>query len=749
MTDTTGGFSRHMRPARADAGTLPSRSFLQVNARGGLSADVMIYGAIGESLWGDSISARDLADQISGLTADTIRVRINSEGGVVPDGIAIYNALRAHPARKIGYVDGQAASIAGVILMACDEVVMYGTSLFMLHAPSTIAAGNSADFRSFAETLDTHARAMAEAYVAKTGKPAEVAALLADGRDHWFTGAEAVAFGFADRVESVAQTVAAESLRVVAMTSYLAAVDRAPGPVTACLRAHITASLSPSVFASLDEASQLAVIGQLKDPAMKQQYEQLRILATAGNTPAAAVQATAGTTAAATATEVGPAARAAIVAAERDRVATIRAMGAPHSHAIGSLTDTAISEGWSADQFGQQVLARLAEGVSPLAGTASVSTHHVGRPGGAEFRAAAADVLAQRAGVRIDTPHAAAADCAQMSLVEIARACLPREDRERHVSAHAVIRAALSTSDFPHILEDAMHRAVRRGYEDEPGTHSAWVYNSTVPDFRPQSRVLLGSMPELQLVPEGGEYKEGPVDEDKSVPFKVEKYGRIISITYEALVNDDLQALGRIPMGLGMSARRKEADLVYGLLEGDGQVMQDGNPLFHASHSNLAAPATTIDEASLSAGRLLLRKQMAFGGGQLNLTPRFLLVPPELESKAEKLLAASSVYVGSGIESSTAQWIRSLTLVVENRLPATAFYLATAPSQVDTVELAYLEEEVGFGNGGRVVHQQGARGPVVEHLDEFKRDVRAYKVKSTMGARVLDWRGLVKVPVSG
>src|SRR5690606_18118172 len=138
------------------------------------TAEVYVYGAIGPALWADSVSARQLARDIAEIKASTIHVRINSEGGVVPDGIAIYNALRQHSARKVGFVDGQAASIASLVLMACDEAVVYPTSLVMVHAPATFAAGNASDFREFAETLEAHARAMAEAYVAKTGKDAEV-----------------------------------------------------------------------------------------------------------------------------------------------------------------------------------------------------------------------------------------------------------------------------------------------------------------------------------------------------------------------------------------------------------------------------------------------------------------------------------------------------------------------------------------------------------------------------------------------
>src|SRR5690606_16334276 len=122
-------------------------------------------------------------------------------GGSVADGLAIYNALRRHPARKVVTVDGVAMSIASLIAMAGDTVEMPATSIMMVHAPWGVMAGNARDARQYADTLDTYAEAMADAYVRKTGKSrADVLALLQDGDDHYYTAAEAVAEGFADEV---------------------------------------------------------------------------------------------------------------------------------------------------------------------------------------------------------------------------------------------------------------------------------------------------------------------------------------------------------------------------------------------------------------------------------------------------------------------------------------------------------------------------------------------------------------------
>ena len=208
----------------------------------------------------------------------------------------------------------------------------------------------------------------------------------------------------------------------------------------------------------------------------------------------------------------------------------------------------------------------------------------------------------------------------------------------------------------------------------------------------------------------------------------------------EVLVNDQLDAFLRIQPGLGQSARRAEADAVYALFalnSGAGPTMPDGHPLFDSTnHHNVTASATTLDAAALGAGRTLLRRQTAFGGGYLSLVPAFLIVPPELETTAEMLLASGTRQstATSTLDAENPEWISRLTLVVEPRLPTGAVYLATSPNQIDTVELGLLEES--------------ARGPVLDTRVGFDIDMTEYKARHTFGVQALDYRGMVKMPIT-
>lgn len=167
------------------------------NASAG-EATLYVYDEIGP--W-YGVNARDVAQQLAELDAQTIHVRINSPGGDMFAGIAIANALRAHSATVVTHVDGMAASAASLIAIAGDEVVMADNAWLMIHEPWTIAAGNAQAFRDLADTLDGFNGTLIAEYVKKTGLEADVVAqMMAD--ETWLNAADAIAQGFADRLES-------------------------------------------------------------------------------------------------------------------------------------------------------------------------------------------------------------------------------------------------------------------------------------------------------------------------------------------------------------------------------------------------------------------------------------------------------------------------------------------------------------------------------------------------------------------
>lgn len=175
------------------------KQWFEINAKGedAKTADIYLYEDIGE-FWGEGMGAKRFADELNALgKLDAINLFINSSGGSVFDGVAIYNTLKRHPATVNVKIDGIAASIASVIAMAGDTITMAENGWMMIHDPWVMAMGNARELRDQADVLDKVGKGLVDTYAGRTGLDAgEIASLMA--AETWFLGAEAVEKGFAD-----------------------------------------------------------------------------------------------------------------------------------------------------------------------------------------------------------------------------------------------------------------------------------------------------------------------------------------------------------------------------------------------------------------------------------------------------------------------------------------------------------------------------------------------------------------------
>ncbi|KHK61239.1 hypothetical protein JZ00_29680 [Pseudomonas frederiksbergensis] len=308
-----------------------------------------------------------------------------------------------------------------------------------------------------------------------------------------------------------------------------------------------------------------------------------------------------------------------------------------------------------------------------------------------------------------------------MTPQELARAALGC-DRQ-------AVRAAgmHSTSDFPLLLGSTVNRTLRDAYTNAPQTWRPLGRQTTVPDFRAVTRAALGDIAALEQVKEHGEYKYGTLSED-GAPIKVAKFGKIIAITWETIVNDDLGALTRIPAALGNAAAATESNVVWALLLGNPN-FTDGVPFYHADHGNLAASGGAINTTTLAAARAAMRKQKSKAGEFLNLSPEFLVVGPDKELEAFQF--TSSVYVPAKNADINDVRNASLTVIVDARITGNQWYLFSAPGAVDTFEYAYLE---------------GEQGVFTETREGFEVDGMEIKARLVFGAGWIDYRGAYKNP---
>lgn len=186
-------------PSRIRARLAPkNRQWYRITNLANGEADVMLYGEIG---WVGT-TAEDFVRDIKQLQANKINLHLSSGGGSVFDGIAIMNALRAHPANVTVYVDALAASIASVIAMAGDRIVARQASEFMIHEASGLVVGSATDCREMAELLDRQSDKIAGIYAERAGGTVEDWR-TAMAAETWYSAEEAVAAGLADEVEKM------------------------------------------------------------------------------------------------------------------------------------------------------------------------------------------------------------------------------------------------------------------------------------------------------------------------------------------------------------------------------------------------------------------------------------------------------------------------------------------------------------------------------------------------------------------
>ena len=175
---------------------------LKIEAKAKERADIWLYGDIGESWSGDSVTAKDLSDELKKLAGvKEITLRINSPGGNVFDGLAMYNSLKKFPARIVTEIDGMALSIASIIALAGDEVRMAGNAVYMIHNPWTMAAGDAVEMRKIADQLDLVRNSLAGTYATKTKEQSSLEQISEwMNAETWFNSEEALKAGFVDQI---------------------------------------------------------------------------------------------------------------------------------------------------------------------------------------------------------------------------------------------------------------------------------------------------------------------------------------------------------------------------------------------------------------------------------------------------------------------------------------------------------------------------------------------------------------------
>jgi ATP-dependent protease ClpP protease subunit len=687
-------------------------TIVQARAASPRAAEVWIYGDIGESWDGESVDAKNFVRDFAAIEADDITVRINSYGGSVTDGLAIHNAIKRHKAKVTVEIDGAAFSIASLIAMAGDDVRMADNALMMIHAPWGFAMGNAAEMRDTADTLDKYASAMSSAYIAKSGQPAEaILALLQDGKDHWFTAAEALAEGFVHAV-SDALPIAASLDKQFDLSRYprfQAAAKAALARSAVVLRAKAD-HLDNPLSAAPSPAPLAAAVPTIAAAAATQEAPM-----PVPNTPLAA-----------TAAE--------ILAADKSRREGIRAEFAPFAASAWSpelLKSCEDDHDCTAQAASQKILAKLAADVQPV-GAVHIETVEDESD---KRRDGIVASLVARAGLADKETRARAkhSEFRGAKLLDLARASLASAGiRHQNMDQMQIVAAAFtqSTSDFPVLLENAMYKVLQTAYMTAADTWSRFCKEGSVNDFRANPRYRTGSFGNLDPLNELGEFKNKSISDGEKGSITAGTKGNIINLSRQMVINDDLGAFIGLASDLGRAARRTIESDVYALLAlngGLGPTMEDGKTLFHADHGNIGTGAT-ISVASLDADRVLMGSQTDVSGNDfLDLRPSVLLVPLALGGAARAIVGAE-YDDDSQKNQRKPNVIRDLydDIVDTPRLTGTRRYSFANPIDAPVLEVAFLD---------------GNSEPYLESVNGFSVDGTQWKVRLDYGVGATDYRG--------
>lgn len=419
---------------------------------------------------------------------------------------------------------------------------------------------------------------------------------------------------------------------------------------------------------------------------------------------------------------------------ERERVAAIFGL-ADRFKLDRGFADDLVTRGVAIEEARRLILDKLAARDERGAGHTAVSFPAGGLDATVTRREALVEAILHRLAPVAFTMTDRARDYRGMSLVDVARDSLAVAGQAtRGMTGNEIVYAATraaglhSSSDFPLILAAVAGKRLRQAYQVTPRTFTRWTRGTTAPDFKPMYPTQIGNFPPLKPVMEGAEFTYGTIAEGRET-YKLATYGRIVALTRQAIVNDDLRAFDRALNTAGQKAAELESALVYNELLANG-VLADGVALFHATHGNLGT-AAGVTEPALSEAWELMALQKDIGGADaeyISVIPRFILVPPGARSiEARKMIAAVTPAKAADVNA----FANSLEPIEEPRLYKPGgpqpWWLCADPNAIDTIEYAHLE---------------GQTEPFMDQRVGFEVDGVEFKIRHDFAAKALDFRGL-------
>ncbi|PKR54409.1 prohead protease/major capsid protein fusion protein [Thalassospira marina] len=382
--------------------------------------------------------------------------------------------------------------------------------------------------------------------------------------------------------------------------------------------------------------------------------------------------------------------RSAAIAGERQRVSDIQAIATRHNLGV-EFVARHIGAGSNIDAVRSAALDALADDAGD--GGIEVRSHIAlgeSHEDPAKVRSALVNALAHSmspSSVELEGMAEKYRGYGPMGIAEesLASRGTPVKSRNREMMARAALH---STSDFPYLMADSVNMVLRREYQLANPSYRRIASRKSFTDFRPHSFLSAGDFPALEKVKESGEVKAGTFSEGKET-MRLETWARKIGFGRELMVNDSLGAIAGMPGKIGRRIASQENQIVFAVLNansGAGIAMADGKAIFHADHKNKAAAGDAITVDSLSLARAAMRKQKTPGNLALNLSAKILLVGPDKETEAEKVMSSIVAATTGNVNPFTGK----LEVVADAEIDGNRWYTLCEPGMEEVLAYGYL-----------------------------------------------------------
>lgn len=598
---------------------MPTLKF-QMKAQESGELEILVHDEIGS--WG--ISAKDFIKTLKDTPKATgIHLRINSPGGEVFEGNAIYNELLSYGVPIRATIDSLAASMASVLAMAADpgKIAMPENAMYMIHNPLIWIGGDAETLRKYADILDKLKEGILSAYMrhAKNTTREQMSAIM--DAETWMSAAEAKEIGFADEIlnptekedskNSARARVAECKVKVLA----LAKTESKPKTET-------VSPITRSAGMRIDES------GNLVD-------ETGKVIKTKAQMDGQTVEARAKEIAEAQAKARDD---------EHKRIVAIRAMCAGLAGCDETFVNELTAPTVTIEAAQAKVLAKVREGMVSVGVSVGVDETDKIRGGLVnsilvrggketdpkkvhEFRSSEmAGIIGFQGILRFLGKKAGVANAESCDVGGLFKALLGYE-------VHGIrpkMGMGMNTNDLSSVLSTAANSIVLKGYGEETTTYQRVSRNITLSDLKQADMYKTSDAPDWLEIPEGQPPKLGVIS-DKTEHAKLKKWGRAFFYTEEMAINDRLDQLTDLPYKWGRALARMKNDRFWRtLLTGNGPTLNEtGRPLFNATDGNLGA-AAAISPTTLNAAFVAMRRfpRISPDGGQSQVTR--LNYPPKL-----------------------------------------------------------------------------------------------------------------------